>query len=238
MEALERLCVGGLVQRALLRLPPERREAVITAAVVEAGERGPGQMKIKEVARRADVPVGSIYQYFGNRETLIRFTCAVAAERLEEVLKEFGPPLARMPFERGLKTYVIESIAWCRGELALLRLYAAAAYSLASGASQDDQRSIEFDRQVVEPIAIAMQDLMRSIVLSASERGELRATIDPERVCRLVNVLLVTVVDAAVLPKLNIYYRLYDEAHAPDRLVDTLVDLVCRGIARVGAEDR
>ena len=54
----------GQVSRTFRRLEPERQQAIINAILDEAFEKGPASLNIKEVARKADVAIGSLYQYF------------------------------------------------------------------------------------------------------------------------------------------------------------------------------
>ena len=63
----------GLVTRTFRRLDPERQQVILNAILEEAVARGPAAINIKEVARRAEVSIGSLYQYFENRAGLLAF---------------------------------------------------------------------------------------------------------------------------------------------------------------------
>ena len=236
-ETLEKLCDQGLVLRTFLRLPPERRASITRAAVEEASREGPGQLSIKKVAHHARVPVGSLYQYFGSREALVGFVCAIAAAELAELLTRFGPQLAEMPLAQGLRTYLGEAIAWCKKDATLLRLYVVAAYGLAvrMGTSAS-QRSADVgaDLAVVEPIARAMQEVIRGMVKAAQDRGELREDVVVDDAGRIINILLIAVADAALLPGLNAYYRMYDDSDQLEHMLDATVDLVAKGVLKRG----
>src|SRR3989304_4680797 len=58
----------GKVTRTFRRLDPDRQEAVFNAILEEAAEKGPASLNVKEIARRAGGSVGSLYQYFPNRD--------------------------------------------------------------------------------------------------------------------------------------------------------------------------
>ena len=61
----------GLVTRTFRRLDPGQQQKIILAILDEAAEKGPQDLNIKKVASRAEVSVGSLYQYFGNRDRLL-----------------------------------------------------------------------------------------------------------------------------------------------------------------------
>ena len=237
-DTLENLCDEGLVLRTFLRLPPARRASITGAAVEEASREGPGQLNIKSVARRARVPVGSLYQYFGSREALVGFVCAIAAAELSTLLTGYGAQLAKMPLAEGLRTYLGEAIAWCKKEATLLRLYVVAAYGLAvrMGTSAS-QRSADAgaDLAVVEPIARAMQEVIRGMVRAAKDRGELREDVVEDDAGRIISILLIAVADAALLPGLNAYYRMYEDSDRLERLLDATIDLIAKGVLKRGS---
>ena len=54
---------AGLVTRTFRRLDPQRQQAVLVAILDEAIEKGPAAINIKQVAERAGVAIGSLYQY-------------------------------------------------------------------------------------------------------------------------------------------------------------------------------
>lgn len=58
------------------RTPVQRRardrvNRIMTAAEALLVERGVGDLKMNEIAERAEVPIGSVYQYFASREDLL-----------------------------------------------------------------------------------------------------------------------------------------------------------------------
>ena len=60
----------------------ERVESILSAAKSLIGEKGSAGLKIQEIAERAGVTAGSMYQYFPNKAAIIK---ALAEEFMEEV---------------------------------------------------------------------------------------------------------------------------------------------------------
>jgi AcrR family transcriptional regulator len=229
-EVLEAMCARGYLRRTFLRLAPERRIAVLNAALEQAAERGPGQLNIKTVAAKAGVSVGSLYQYFGGRDVLARLVCALASHRLTTVLAVSTPALAELPLAQGMSAYLTYSIAWCRREPTMTRIFAAAAYHLALEEAEAGGASTNIDESIVRAIAGPVQQVVRTLVEAASRRGELRRGVDVENASRVLNVLMISVIDAALLPGLNLYYRLLDGRHGTKRVIEAAVTLACQGL--------
>ncbi|MEU5535040.1 TetR/AcrR family transcriptional regulator [Streptomyces sp. NPDC020362] len=81
----------------LRRLPVQKRSAerferLLDACAELLDEVGYAALTTKEVARRAEVPIGTLYQFFSDREGLIG---ALAARNLESFLKRVSDRLER-----------------------------------------------------------------------------------------------------------------------------------------------
>src|SRR4030042_5957081 len=100
------------VTRTFRRLDPERRQAVCDALFEEAAEKGSARLNIKQVAERSGASIGSLYQYFGNRENLIRFLVKIAVGSMVELLRVSMVSLRRLPFREALRYYIVEGVRY------------------------------------------------------------------------------------------------------------------------------
>lgn len=66
---------------------------LIEAAALEIGERGLDALTTNHIARRAGVSVGSLYQYFGNKEMIVEALLMQRAGRLMAVVHARVAPL-------------------------------------------------------------------------------------------------------------------------------------------------
>ena len=213
----------GLVTRTFRRLDPDRQQAVIDAIMTEAAERGPAEINIKQVAARAGVSVGSLYQYFGSREKLLEFSVELVTRLVTGMFGDYAPMLAEMTLSDGLSAYLQGGLEWAEsGEAGLVRFFAKAAY----------QGDPALEESVVRPLGGAMREIVDAIMEAAQRRGELREDVDMEAARRVVNALLIVLGDAQLLPYLNSYFQLYDEAMTPERILSACLDLVMRGVRR------
>jgi TetR/AcrR family transcriptional regulator len=218
----------GLVTRTFRRLDPERQQAVVHAILEEASEKGPTSLNIKQVAERAGVSVGSLYQYFGNREGLLNFAISLSVRYMIDLFEQFRPMLVGLPLRDALRYYLLGGIEWGGTEAGLVRFFGRAAY-------EGDPSLAE---HAVRPVARVMRALVRDILTQAAARGEVRADIDLEATTRVVNALMIAIGDAELFPHLNVYFQVSDEDVPLERVIDALIEMVLTGIANRPGQPR
>ncbi|MDN6860995.1 TetR/AcrR family transcriptional regulator [Pseudomonas sp. CAN2814] len=82
----------------MMKQPTQQRASEMVAVLVEAaaleiGERGLDALTTNHVARRAGVSVGSLYQYFANKEMIVEALLMQRAEALMAVVHQRVAPL-------------------------------------------------------------------------------------------------------------------------------------------------
>jgi AcrR family transcriptional regulator len=220
--ALER---DGLVTRTFRRLDPDRQLAVIEAILEEAAARGPTSLAIKRVAARAHVAVGSLYQYFPDRDGMLVFAATVSSRFLTACFEQYRPMLAALPLRDALAAYLGGGVEWSRMYAGFVRFFARAAY----------QGDVGFEDQVVEPVATAMRETVRDMLAAAHARGELREDVDIEWAARLTHALTIAVGDGQLLPHLNAYFQVLPEGVPGEAATAAAIDFV---VAAIGVEGR
>jgi len=82
------------------RLPETKRRAVLAAAAAEFARAGFAAAKVDDIAARAGISVGSLYQYFGTKETcfltVLDDGVSELQNRLDEVLSRTADPWGRI----------------------------------------------------------------------------------------------------------------------------------------------
>lgn len=212
-----------MITRTFRRLDPPRQQAVIDAILAEAAFSGPAEINIKNVAARSDVAVGSLYQYFGNREGLINFAIELVTHQVCETFNYIQPWLAEMPLREGLLAYIEGGENWSEAQASFVRFFAAAAYN----------QNAEMQKRVVRPVAETMLDIVRQMLAAAVERGEARADLDQEAAARLLHGMSIILGDSQILPYLNAYFQISDESVAWQRVMDVFLDVLTHGILAV-----
>ncbi|MBN2085121.1 MAG: TetR/AcrR family transcriptional regulator [Anaerolineales bacterium] len=209
------------VTRTFRRLDPERRQAVLDALFEEAAEKGPARLNIKQVAERSGASIGSLYQYFGSRENLVRFLVKIAVGSMVELLRVSLVSLRNLPFREALRYYIVEGVRYSQSQKSLTRFLTLSAY-------QGDE---EIGKTVVRPIAVVMRETVRDLLKAGMARGELRSDLDLEAASRAVNVLIIGLGDSQLTPHLNTYFQVSDKDISFERTLDAALDMILRGMA-------
>jgi TetR/AcrR family transcriptional regulator len=211
---------AGLVTRTFRRLDPQRQQAILQAILDEAIEVGPTSINIKNIAARAAVAVGSLYNYFGSRDNLLAFTVEICTRYVLDMFAAFQPYLVAMPLREALAGYLQGGLEWSETQAGLVQFFVRAAY-------QGDETLYP---RCVEPIAEMMLAIVTEMLSQAVARGEVRPDVDLEATAHLINATLLAVGDSQLLPYLNRYLRVSDEKVPFPRVVEALLDLILAGI--------
>jgi AcrR family transcriptional regulator len=211
----------GVLTRTFRRLDPDRQEAVFNAILEEAMEKGPSSINIKEVARRAGVSVGSLYQYFPDRDGLLNFAVELCVRSTIDMFQEYKPILTAMPLKEAMSAYLMGGMEWGQTAMGLVRFFGRAAY----------QGDPDLGERVVRPIATVMREMMQEILGQAQARGEIREGVDIEAAARALNALMIAVGDSQLLPYLNTYFQISDETIPFERVLGALLQFIQHGIA-------
>ena len=210
----------GLVTRTFRRLDPARQGAVIQAILDEAAEKNPTSLNIKQIAERAGVAVGSLYQYFGNRDNLLAFAVELCVYQLTDLFALSHPYLVEMPLREALSAYLSYGIEWSQTQQGFIQFFGRAAY----------QGDPDLTAKVVEPVATAMRETVEEMLRGAVQRGEVRQDLDLEATARVINAMLISVGDSQLLPYLNQYFQITDETVSIERIIASMVHLIMNGI--------
>jgi AcrR family transcriptional regulator len=216
----------GLVTRTFRRLDPERQEAIISAIVDEAIEKGPTAINVKRVAKRAGVSVGSLYTYFPNRDGMLDFVVEMSVRFVSDEFNSFRPYFLEPPLREALTIYLTGGVEWGEAQAKMVQFFARAAY----------HRDSNLSNRLVRPIATIMRETLHEILVQAAARGEIRDDVDMEAAARVIYAAMIAASDSQLLPYLNAYFQVNDEGMPPERTANALIDLILRGIAKDNAQ--
>ena len=212
----------GKITRTFRRLDPERQRLILEAILNEAAKKGPAALNIKEVAKRAGVAIGSLYQYFPDRDGMLDFAIELCVRYMNEMFALSRPYLLAMPLAEALQSYLSVGMEWGQTETGLVRFFGRAAY----------QGDADLAERVVRPIATLMREILRDLLVKAAERGEIRPDVDTEAASRLVNLLMIAFGDSQLFPYLNNYFQASGDTVPPEQVGAALVPFILAGIGK------
>jgi len=171
---------GSVQEPRWRRLPEERPRQIIEAALEVFGERGLGQARLEDIAKRAGLSKGTIYLYFPNKEELFREVVrSVMVSRLEEAEQEVGGD-ARTAAEQ-LTAYMLKWWSFLRSPTY------ATLYRLIVGELHRFPDLAEF---YAREVVLRSQALLAGIVARGIERGEFRP-VDPYVASRIMSSMFI-----------------------------------------------
>jgi AcrR family transcriptional regulator len=107
------------------RLPEARRARLMREAIVEFSDRTYTEASLSQIARRAHIPKGSVYQYFEDKLDLYRWLLTEETPRQKRAF--LGTPRAGADFWTRLEAFIERGMAFLVEHPRLARLSAAAA---------------------------------------------------------------------------------------------------------------
>lgn len=164
------------------RLPTQERAAVTVEAILQAAAElfcnlGYDHASTNRIAERAGVSIGSLYQYFGNKEAILEALLnehqSAVHEVVEEALVILDDP--DVPLRRGLEGLLIRLVDFHAADPELTRVLSAEVPRLAHGSAESDE---------IDHYAIRTVEMLRRRPEVTGENLELSA------------ILLVTTVEA------------------------------------------
>jgi AcrR family transcriptional regulator len=160
-------------------LPAERRERLVREAIIEFSEHSYAEASLSQIAARAHVAKGSVYQYFADKLDLYRWLVTEEAPRQKREL--IGAVPAHADFWLGFEHRVERGMAFLVEQPRLARLTAAAADPSASA----DVRGLH------RAICDARIDELRAYLEEGVKRGAIGAReIDLDVATRLVAAII------------------------------------------------
>lgn len=188
-------------------LPLEKRQKIEQAAVEEFAENSYDSASINRIVEKAGIPKGSFYQYFTDKQDLLRHILDLI---VEQKLATLSPVMAN-PFQMEF--------------FALLREIYGAGLRFATANPQLQQigKRLLADRkhpvfvELVRDNKVKSDEIFQLLLKQAIERGEIRPDIDLPFVAHLISELNVSVAD---------YYVEHEGFRFDDTYMDTVDKMI------------
>ena len=154
-------------KEAFDKIPEEKRKRVLDAATTEFAQYGFENTSIQQIAKKAEISVGSVYKYFENKEELFAMVVKENLALLEELLllHSSSDEDIMVKAESVLK----ELLRFSRKHPQLIKLYNA----ITTG------NNVEFSRMLAERVESISAKIYTEVIKKAQLSGDVRSDIDP-----------------------------------------------------------
>jgi AcrR family transcriptional regulator len=157
---------GPLPRAALIKIPRQPRSVEMVHCILNAGmhvieEEGLPAMTTNRVAERAGVSVGSLYQYFANRESILAGIIERSLLDIAQVMRTAQTAMADEPLDEALRTRIVLMLRYYDPHLPVVRRVLREAPLLA-------------DNGMLASMEQVLIDLLRDYLLQNAHRYRLR----------------------------------------------------------------
>jgi AcrR family transcriptional regulator len=138
-----------------------RQERILDATVQLLAERGVEALTTAAIARRARVPIGSVYDYFPSKDAILAELADRTKQRVDAALAaSFGRDLGRLPWRKALERALDVAVESYRGDEAYVTVWRAtrgSAVFRAVAAASDERlaRALERLPPIIERVGAA-----------------------------------------------------------------------------------
>jgi AcrR family transcriptional regulator len=149
------------------KLPKEKRDRILNVAIKEFADNGFENTSIQQIAKKADISVGSIYKYFENKETMFSMVVHEGMASLEELLMSLADSSEDILVKA--ETIIRELLKYSRKNPELIKLYCQLTTS-------DNSEFLNGISQRIEAVSASIYTVTIS---KAQETGDVRNDVNP-----------------------------------------------------------
>ncbi len=155
-------------KEAFDKIPEEKRKRILDAATTEFADYGFENTSIQQIAKKAEISVGSVYKYFENKEELFSMVVKEGLSSLEELLltNSASDEDVIVKAEKVLK----ELLKFSKRHPQLIKLYCA----VTTG------NNTEFSQMLAQRVESISAKVYTEVIKSAQKSGDVRSDIDPQ----------------------------------------------------------
>ena len=208
--------------RTFTNLPAAKQGAILRIVLEEFSENGYRKTSINTIVGRLGIAKGSIFQYFGDKERLFLHILTLSLEKVKQYLRTVRNRTVDQDFFSRLEATLQAGVDFTQRHPKVYRLYLHVMF----------EPRIPYRQEILTSIRGYSHEYLKSLIQTASERGELRHGIDHEMAAFALDAVLDRYLQALCISHLDAGLEL--SACDPDakRLwIRRIVDLFRSGLA-------
>jgi AcrR family transcriptional regulator len=175
--ALER---GGTVTATFRKLAPGKKKRIYHAALEAFSSDVFDRVSFDIIAQRGQVSKASLFQYFDNKENMLRFVCEIFLDDFESGLGEYFAREQAVRVRERIQSFLLSQFYFWSGEGRYYRFFVKMRH--------ENSRELtgEFNRR----ISGFLTDRLKTILSRAARTGEIRQDIEAEAVAEIMLYIL------------------------------------------------
>jgi AcrR family transcriptional regulator len=199
----------SMPKKTFANIDAVKKERVLAAATQLFSERGYAGTDMAELAARAGVAKGSLYNYFSSKDEFYHYVCMDGLARHRAAVYEGLDDSAEVVSQ--VRHIFGKGIRFAQAHPAYISLY----LNVSSAGME------RFAQEMSQEVEKFTADYLKRILRRGIERGEVRADIDVNLTAFLINSLYIIFVSSLVSPHFRIRMREYLEIKG--RLTDKAI---------------
>jgi len=214
------------MKKTFHNLPKDKQDRITAVALEEFGNNGYDAASINTMVERLRIAKGSIFQYFGDKKGLFRFVFEHSVEMVKDHLRDVRDQSAEDPLAERLHKTLLSGIDFIRRHPLLYRLYLRMFF----------ESRLPFREEILLTLRRNSIIFLSELLDDARAKGELRSDIRIDQAAFMLDAILDRFLQAHMTPHLDAGLGIHQaEPVEIAGWVDTLVDVICRGISANGA---
>jgi AcrR family transcriptional regulator len=188
-------------------LPEEKRDRIIEAAMDEFSQNHYGKVTIDKIAKKAEIPKGSFYQYFENKDDLYIFLFGQIGNKKKHILEETRENIEQLDFKSYIMLLLEEGSKFESKDIKLVKLKA----------KFINECPQEIRKEILKNEYPKSYDILMKAIKLYIEKRELRANLDMETTAYIItqcmsNIEFYNIKDSINMKKLG------------ERILDTIIE--------------
>ena len=174
---MTRLSYGGgsIPSKTFLNLDKEKQNRIVSCALDEFSERSFDNSKLSNIIKNAQIPRGSLYQYFKGKMDIYLYVMEITRNKKLEYIQNYFTYPMDLPFFELFEHMYVAGIEFAMENPKMVKMFT---HLLAS-------KGTIYDLVFKENLGIAL-DIYSKLINRDKEQGRIRKDIDTETLAQLV----------------------------------------------------
>ncbi|QTA83452.1 DNA-binding HTH domain-containing protein, TetR-type [Desulfonema limicola] len=202
-------------------LSKDKQERITRIAVEEFSEKGYAQASINSIVSRLGIAKGSIFQYFGNKKGLFIFAFNISMNMVKDYLRTVRDQTRSENLFTRLEATLLAGVIFLQKHPVIYRLYIRIMF----------EYEIPFRNEILLSLREYSLKYFRTLLTDAAANGEIRAKLDIDKACFVLDAVMDRFLQAKILPHLDAGLGIYNTGEQEAReWIKELTDILRTGL--------